>query len=524
MKPGPEKPPPHDKFFLYGPSGSGKTDAGRKLAEALALGWTDLDAEIERASGRSIGDIFAADGEAAFRALESQALAEACRPAGERVISLGGGALLSEENRALAERSGAILLLQADAQTIQSRLQAAPGSRPLLGGQPDVHLESYLAARRAHYGSFPLQVDTSRLDLDAVVREAQVRLGAFRVTGMGRPYDVRVRTGGLARAGAALHLRGLKGPLALVTDQEAGGHYAGPLVEALSAAGYPVTRLDLPAGERHKTPATLMRIWDALFEAGLERASTVLALGGGVVGDLAGFAAATYLRGVHWANLPTTLLAMVDAALGGKTGADLPGGKNLVGAFHAPSLVLADPAVLRTLPEAEIRSGMAEVVKHGVIGDPALLQFAGPRKDDAALVARAMAVKIDIICADPYEGGRREALNFGHTIGHGLELASDFVLRHGEAVAIGMVLETQLAERIGLAGSDLSPQIAKALEAAGLPTRIPAGLDREAVLAAVWRDKKIISGALRFALPASLGEVRTGVVIGEALLREVLAA
>ncbi|OQY30916.1 MAG: 3-dehydroquinate synthase [Anaerolineaceae bacterium 4572_5.2] len=269
---------------------------------------------------------------------------------------------------------------------------------------------------------------------------------------------------------------------------------------------------------------SVQELWNAFLEAKIERGSTVVALGGGVVGDLAGFAAATFLRGVNWVNVPTSLLAMVDSSLGGKTGADLPQGKNLVGAFHAPRLVLVDPETLSTLPEVELRNGLAEVIKHGVIGAPELFRdltdLTGFQNlsglsglDWTEIVRRAMAVKIKIIEEDPYEQGLRQSLNFGHTIGHAVELASDFTLRHGEAVAIGMVAEARLAEEMGVAKSGLEKKITSTLRGLGLPTEIPPGLDEKRIQHALQRDKKKSGGVVRFALPVRVGEVRVGVEV-----------
>jgi 3-dehydroquinate synthase len=263
------------------------------------------------------------------------------------------------------------------------------------------------------------------------------------------------------------------------------------------------------------------------LQAGLERGSPVVALGGGVVGDLAGFAAATFLRGVPWIAVPTTLLAMVDASLGGKTAIDLPQGKNLVGAFHPPRLVLADPGTLATLPRVELRSGMAEVVKAGLIGDAILFQQCGRGWDYieahwSEILRRAVAVKIRIIQDDPFESGARAALNLGHTLGHALERASEFGLRHGEAVAIGLVAEARLAERIGLAESGLSESIAGVLKTIGLPVEIPPDFDRRSLLAPLSVDKKRAAGSVRFSLPERVGSVHTGIQLPE--LEQFLAA
>jgi 3-dehydroquinate synthase len=253
-------------------------------------------------------------------------------------------------------------------------------------------------------------------------------------------------------------------------------------------------------------------LWKSFLQNGLDRKSTVIALGGGVIGDLAGFAASTYMRGIHWIAVPTTLLSMVDASLGGKTGFDLPEGKNLIGSFYSPKLVLADPSLLLTLPERELRSGMAEVVKHGIISDPELFDFCSHGLDWikanlAAIVKRAMAVKIQVIEKDPYEKGFRAALNLGHTVGHAVELASRFQLRHGEAIAIGMVIESNYAERIGLAKNGLTNTITNTLSALGLPTSIPREMSREEIVRAMRVDKKKNAASIRFALPVEIGKV-----------------
>ena len=239
--------------------------------------------------------------------------------------------------------------------------------------------------------------------------------------------------------------------------------------------------------------------------------------------DMAGFAASTYLRGLAWVVVPTSLLGMVDASLGGKTGIDLPQGKNLVGAFHAPVLVLADPQVLATLPVEELRSGLAETVKHGILADPRLLDCCAAltNLEDAQelaeklpeIVRRGMAVKVQVIEEDPYEQNRRAALNLGHTVGHAIELASGFRLRHGEAVAIGMVVEARMAEEMDLAEPGLSNKIAGWLANLGLPTRIPAGLDPEVIMRAMELDKKRRGSKVRFALPVSVGQVKVGVEV-----------
>jgi 3-dehydroquinate synthase len=319
--------------------------------------------------------------------------------------------------------------------------------------------------------------------------------------------------------GEMMQARGLSGPVLIACDGNIVSLYAERAAASLRNSGYSVTVAEVTPGEANKTMQTVGDLWQACLAGGVERSGTIVALGGGVTGDLTGFAASTYLRGVRWVAVPTTLLAMVDASLGGKTGADLPQGKNLVGAFHPPALVVADPNLLESLPEVELRNGLAEVVKHGILADPGLFDLCARGWDALQtgswfdLVRRAMAVKVGYIQADPYEQGVRAALNLGHTVGHALELVSDYTIRHGEAVAMGMVIETHLAEQMELAQAGLSHQIAMVLTGLGLPTKIPAKIDRSRLAPVMLRDKKKAGGQVHFALPVSIGQVQTGVAI-----------
>ena len=531
-------------IFLYGPSGSGKSTTGLLLAQSLDLPFYDLDVEISRQTGKSVPEIFAQDGEPAFRRYEHAQLQRLLSSEYEtdalnllsskkgKIIALGGGTLLDRATRELAENNGMVILLSAPVEILTSRLLACNDERPLLNGNVSASLPDLLTRRAAHYASFSLKIDTALLTPQQAAWQTNILLGLFRVKGLDQPfpgrsrtYDIIVRQGGLPDLGMLLQNKGLTGPFVVVSDENVARLYARGIVDTLSESGLTTTVHLISPGEQNKTMNTVSRLWDAFLSAGLERGSTVIALGGGVVSDLAGFAAATYLRGVRWVSLPTSLLSMVDASLGGKTGVDLPQGKNLVGAFHIPTLVLADPDTLLTLPFTELRSGLAEVVKHGIIADPdlfdrcaSLVNLDRPetiKNDFPGIIRQAMAVKIQVIEEDPFEQGRRAALNLGHTIGHAVEIASGFSLSHGEAVAIGMVVETQLAEKIGLADHGLAENIAGVLQHLGLPTVIPPGLDREVILHSMGYDKKRAGGKLRFALPVRIGEVKTGIEIDE---------
>jgi 3-dehydroquinate synthase len=298
--------------------------------------------------------------------------------------------------------------------------------------------------------------------------------------------------------------------------------------------------LTIPAGESNKTREAWARLTDELLAKGHGRDSAIIALGGGVVGDLAGFVAATFMRGIPVVQVPTTLVAMIDASIGGKTAVDTPAGKNLVGSFHPPAAVLVDPQLLGTLPLRELRAGFAEAVKHGVIADepyldsvaasaPELLSAEGTKSDSMlSLIVPSIEIKAEIVSRDEREEGLRKILNFGHTIGHAVELVSGYSLLHGEAVAIGMALEGELAERIGLARAGTAAAITGALASAGLPTSLPAVLDGGAVMEAMRADKKGRSGKMQLALPLRIGTMAGAdsgwtVSVSDDQLREVLA-
>ena len=504
-------------IFLYGPPGSGKSSVGRRLAEGLSLEFYDLDVEIERQAGVEIHTIFDSEGELGFRRREAQVLQKTLDK-GSGVVALGGGALLDGENRSRVRHAGLVLCLSASVDTLIERLRADGVDRPLLKGDLENRLQRLIEDREEHYKSVHYQLNTDLFSPSQAVQEAEITLGAFRVRGMGSGYDVRARAGLLNEIGNFVHRMDVQGPIVLVTDETVGKIYAAGVIANLQKNDLKIDELRFLPGEKQKSLETTSNIWEFFTQSGVERKSLIIALGGGVVGDLAGFAAATYLRGVPWLSLPTSLLAMVDSSLGGKTGVNLTAGKNLVGAFYAPEVVLADLDTLRTLPEVEMRNGMAEVVKHGVIADPTLFEIceageliSGQRLDE--MVSRAMAVKIEIIQKDPFEGGIREKLNFGHTIGHAVEMASDFSIRHGEAIAIGMVAESRISEELGLSNAGLEQRLRRTLSGIGLPIDIPASLDRVRLLDTMQFDKKRLSGVLRFSLPISIGQVKSGIEI-----------
>lgn len=322
-------------------------------------------------------------------------------------------------------------------------------------------------------------------------------------------YDICLGEGILDNSGALLSSRGIRhGPAAIITNKDIAAAHANPVIESLSAAGYEPSVCILPEGEEHKTLATIATIYDHLLAHGMDRRAPVISLSGGVIGDMAGFAAATYLRGVPFVQIPTSLLAMVDSSVGGKTGVDLPQGKNLVGAFKQPELVLIDTTVLSTLPPAEFSAGLAETIKHGIISDPALfeqIETVGPTSL-VEMVADAVRVKVNIVEEDPYEQGRRATLNLGHTFGHAIEIVSKFSVRHGEGVAIGTVAAANMAVSLGRCEPALAKRICKTFEHVELPVTL-SGYSADEIIVAMSHDKKRVGKTLRFIIPQSLGNV-----------------
>lgn len=505
-----------DRVFLVGISGSGKSTVGPRLAERLGWEFIDSDRLIEERTGRRVADIFAADGEQAFRLLEVEALDELSRR--ERVVvATGGGAPTTQGGRDAVNR-GFSVWLDIPPMKAAVRLAMQPGAeeRPLLRGNTEARLASLLHARAPFYERSDLRLDAGDEPADTLAGRIATALKgagglAATVTTPSSRYPIVVRAGALADLGATARGAGLKGRAFIVTDSNVGPIFGARAAEALARADYPVESFTIRAGESEKNLAAVERVYDWLIGCRAERQDFVVCLGGGVVTDLGGFAAATYLRGVRFIHVPTSLLGMVDAAVGGKTGVDLPTAKNMVGAFAQPSAVVCDPEVLAKLPERELRSGWAEVVKHGLILDRHLLAdleaVAGdPRAmQDAELIGRSVAIKASVVSDDEREADRRTLLNYGHTIGHALEAVTGYEqYLHGEAVAVGMHAAGRLSNALGLLPSpDLERQQA-ILTRCGLPDSAP-DVDLDRVLAATLHDKKVAGGRVRWVLLNGLG-------------------
>lgn len=366
---------------------------------------------------------------------------------------------------------------------------------------------------------------------------ASIGLGEMSVIEVKLPqqsYDIEIAAGGLDRLGERMQPLNLGEKVLVVSNPEIFQHYGERAIAVLESAGFDVFHHILPAGEQYKHLDSIQGIYDTALENRLERSSTMVALGGGVVGDMTGFAAATWLRGIHFVQVPTSLLAMVDASIGGKTGVNHPQGKNLIGAFYQPKFVLIDPEVLQTLPEREFIAGIAEVIKYGVIWDAQLFENleAADRLDrleyiDAALLAdilgRSCQAKADVVSQDEKEAGLRAILNYGHTIGHAVESLTGYTqVLHGEAVGIGMVAASRIAVALGLWDETCDKRQFALIEKAGLPTAIPSGVATDDILEALQTDKKVKAGRVRFVLPTQIGAATVTDRVTAEVIRQIL--
>ena len=511
--------------------GTGKTSAGRLLAKRSGRDFEDTDEMIVERTGRNIADIFGEDGQAAFRSMERRIAREL---AGRKnlVIATGGRLMLDPLNATLLGPQNIVICLIAEPWEILARLASDGGRRPLLETpDPEKRVIELLAERSEGYGQYH-QIRTSNQTVEAVAGELLNLVGRIERSGKwhqpfvsllpvkypGGRYQVMVGHGVLGRL---QELAGVTGPTVVVTDSNVQPLHAGKL-----SGINPISIITVPAGEEFKTLDTIQTLYQQFLVAGLDREGSVVALGGGVTGDMAGFAASTYMRGVGFVQCPTTVLSIVDASVGGKTGVDLPQGKNLVGAFKQPLAVLADLDTLNTLPEAEFRAGMAEVVKHGLISRLELLARLEDLVDSGrwavgiaqendgisgvelqSLMVEAILIKRDVVEADPFESGRRKVLNLGHTFGHAIEQVSQYKVSHGEGVAIGLVAAAAMSADLGFCLPDIQRRIERLLVGLALPIRIPDGLSHEALIEAMASDKKKASGRLQFVLLRNVGDV-----------------
>lgn len=508
-------------LILNGFMATGKSTIGALVARSTERAFIDLDRVIEVDAGASVERIFATQGEAAFRGLEranlTRILAEASSTAQPPVIAVGGGALVARDLRLKALDEGVVVTLEGSP-AVLARRALAQGPRPLLAGpDPEQRASELLGLRATSYAEAQARISCEAPveTVAALVREAWQR-DEIGVAAGEASYGVQIGSGfAKDRIGALAE----QSPVCvLVSDRTVAALHAEPIENALREAGARVIRIDLSPGEAHKHIGGIESVWRAALNGGADRKATFIALGGGVVTDMTGFAASTYMRGVRWIGIPTTLLAMVDASVGGKTGVDLQSAKNAVGAFWQPSSVLCDVQYLTTEPARGFVSALAEVVKTALIGDPEMFELLEAnaervaRRDadlTAELVRRSVRVKARIVSLDERESGLRAVLNLGHTVGHALEAQAGYTaLSHGEAVSLGLVAALRLGEALGRTPRDLSERTLELLRRLGLPASL-AGQPLADAVALIGHDKKRAGSSVRFVLARGLGQVET---------------
>ena len=548
-------------IFLVGLMGSGKTTIGRALAKRLNKRFFDSDHELEARTGASIPLIFEIEGEASFRQREADMIRDLTALEGV-VLATGGGSILNPQSRDYLKSRGLVIYLHAGVSSILQRT-GHDKNRPLLQtADPRGRLEELALQREPYYQEVAdIVIETGRPNVQYLVQTIVACLEKLpeNVKGVSmrdadklpmnptpdtiaEPITLQVDLGERSypiMIGQSL----LENPrliadavggerAAIVTNTVVGPLYLDAVSQSLRAAGKRVTEIVLPDGEEEKTWQNLQRIYDALLAEQCDRRTTVIALGGGVVGDMAGFAAATYMRGVPFVQVPTTLLAQVDSSVGGKTGINHPLGKNMIGAFYQPKAVIADTATLGTLPPRELSAGLAEVIKHGAIIDAPFFDWIESNiarlmaRDPEALayaIRRSCEIKADVVRQDEREGGLRAILNFGHTFGHAIESGMGYgQWLHGEAVGCGMVMAADLSQRLGYIDAAARERVAALVRAAGLPDSAP-DLDAARWLELMQVDKKNEGGQIRFILLRPLGAPLITTVPQDALLATLQA-
>lgn len=545
-----------NNIFVTGFSGTGKTTAGQEVARLLGWRFVDVDSQIETVSGKSIEEIFDEDGEAVFRRLETKTLGRIAQKS-DQVVSTGGGIIMSDTNRQLMESSGWIVLLEGRPETLLQRMknqqtEASDGitARPMLkSNNALVHIRVLKNQRQFNYTLAHWTIHTDHLTPLQVAREV-IRGWALARTHISNSFvdkplsdlaaEVHTSSGNypvwvgweiLDELGERI-IQILKPSKAYIIADQSVYLHAHRAQVSMEYAGIPTHQFFIPPGEKSKTLETAHQIYTWLAEHKAERGHLIVAIGGGVVGDLAGFVAATNLRGMPFAQVPTTLLSMMDAAIGGKTAVDLPQGKNLVGAFYQPKFVLSDVSTLTTLRERQLTSGWAEAIKHGLILDNELLNtFENYPNEIRSLepdlstdvIRHSAAIKADVVSQDERETlGIRVLLNYGHTIGHGIETATNYAdYLHGEAVSIGMMGSAYISESLGMISSDEVNRQREILKTYGLPLNAP-NVDMESVSRAMLSDKKVTAGSIRWVLLNGIGNAVTRNDIPPGLVRETL--
>jgi len=507
---------------------SGKTTVGKQVATALGMKYVDSDAVIEERAGKSIMRIFAEEGEQYFRRLERKVIAHLASKSG-LVIATGGGALGDPRNLADLRRSGTVVGLTATPETILQRA-IKQGTRPLLKlSDPLARIRQLLAFRAEQYAQADFSVDTTGITVARAAARVLRGLTTVPVALGERSYDIVIGRNLLGQAGDFISRLGDYSQLIVISEQRVWDLHGASLLSGLPKC----RQIILPALEDQEKIKSLRfaeQLYDELLKLGAKRDSLLVAFGGGTIGDLAGFVAATYMRGIDFVQLPTTLLSQVDSSIGGKVAINHPQGKNLIGAFWQPKLVLADIHCLDTLPRQQLRNGLGEVIKHALMTDERLFRYLEDHVEEVMRISppalhhllwRNCQIKAEVVSRDEREAGARATLNLGHTFAQALEPVSNYHLSHGEAVAIGLAAAGRLACRLGKLSKTNYQRLLGLLQAYHLPTQVPAQFAVDDLLAAMQGDKKALRGKLRFVIPTRIGKVK---IITDVPVKEIRLA
>jgi len=508
------------KIVLIGFMGTGKTSVGKELSRRLGYQFIDTDDLIEARAGMPISFIFKEKGEDYFRTVEKAVVAEVSQK-DDVVISTGGGVIKNRENVENLRQRGIIIWLKADPEIILKRVMLEGGKRPLLDvAEPLNEIKKLLMEREGLYMQADVSINTNYISPGETAEEIVEKLGIdiqdVIVELKERSYKILIGKNVLRKIGfRVIEFRPSK--IGIVSNKTIFPLYGETLLKSLKEAGLTPEVFLIPDGEEYKDLLWASYLYGELLKARFDRGSLLIAFGGGVVGDITGFVASTYMRGIRYIQVPTTLLAQVDSSVGGKTGVNHPLGKNMIGTFYQPSLVLIDVDTLGTLPQREFIAGIAEIIKYGVIADSELFDsLERSRKSLFSLgdiliniIMRSCEIKADVVSRDERETGLRAILNFGHTVGHAIETETGYQrFLHGEAIAIGMRAAAQIAVDIGILKESDSERIRCLIDLYKLPVRIPEDISLPGITEAMEVDKKVRAGRIRFVLPESIGKVR----------------
>ncbi len=511
-------------IILVGFMGSGKTTIGLELSRLTGRPFVDTDEIIVEVENDSIASIFKKKGEKYFRKIEQKVVCEVASRTGV-IISTGGGVMQNPDNVLRLKNSGILVWLKTEPEIILKRTMGDGGKRPLLNvDEPLMEINKLLSTRTESYKLADICIDTSYITVGEGVQEIREKLAldceSVRVEPAGeekedRSYEILIGRGTLHGLGA--RIQGLRPTqVAVVSNPKIFALYGDQVESSLSSHGIKSRRVVIPDGEEYKHFLWLYKILSELLSNRFDRKSLIVALGGGVIGDISGFAAAIYMRGIRCVQVPTTLLAQVDSSVGGKTGINHQLGKNMIGAFFQPSLVVMDQNVLSSLPQRQLRAGLAEIIKYGVIRDRELFETMKREKEDIIalgpsldkIIIRSCQIKAEVVAEDERESGLRAILNYGHTIGHAIETLTEYKrYLHGEAVAIGMRTAADLAVALELLETSEADSIRRLISSYGLPVTIPEELSPEMLIEAMALDKKTVGNILSFVLPRSIGSV-----------------